>query len=108
MHESINFGPASTAWQEGEPRINKMVFIGPRKCPFGRRYFNTLLGFFPFKEFFKLPFKKARQCFSLVPGKDLDKEALREGFGKCMHVDLPAWKKTTLPNNCSVTVAAIV
>ena len=28
VHESINFGPAVTPWEEGEPRINKMVFIG--------------------------------------------------------------------------------
>eukprot|EP01043_Picozoa_sp_COSAG02_P096327 COSAG02_NODE_32628_length_513_cov_0.850242_1_plen_117_part_10 len=43
VHESINFGPAAEDWKEGDPRINKMVFIG----------------------------------------KDLDKAALREGFGKC-------------------------
>lgn len=57
VHESINFGPASQDWLEGEARVNKMVFIG----------------------------------------KDLDKAALREGFGKCMHVDLPeGWE--CLPN----------
>ena len=57
VHESINFGPASQDWLEGETRVNKMVFIG----------------------------------------KDLDKAALREGFGKCMHVDLPeGWE--CLPN----------
>lgn len=43
VHESVNFGPAAEDWKEGEPRINKMVFIG----------------------------------------RDLDKAALREGFGKC-------------------------
>ena len=63
-----------------------MVFIGPRKCPIGMiqlhcSFFSAGLEYF-----------HSRQYFSLVPGKDLDKEALREGFGKCMHVDLPAWK----------------
>lgn len=28
VHEQINFGPASTTWAEGEPRVNRMVFIG--------------------------------------------------------------------------------
>ena len=28
VHESINFGPAQEPWKEGEPRINKMVWIG--------------------------------------------------------------------------------
>lgn len=28
VHEQINFGPAKEPWKEGEPRINKFVFIG--------------------------------------------------------------------------------
>ena len=28
VHESINFGPAVTPWEEGEKRVSKMVFIG--------------------------------------------------------------------------------
>ncbi len=28
VHEQIQFGPSSTMWADGEPRINKMVFIG--------------------------------------------------------------------------------
>ena len=51
-----------------------MVFIGPRKCPIGMiqlhcSFFSAGLEYF-----------HSRQYFSLVPGKDLDKEALREGF----------------------------
>ena len=28
VHEQINFGPAKEPWKDGEPRINKFVFIG--------------------------------------------------------------------------------
>eukprot|EP00975_Prorocentrum_lima_P046388 9701703-Prorocentrum_lima.AAC.1 len=28
VHEQIDFGPAKTPWQEGEERLNKLVFIG--------------------------------------------------------------------------------
>ena len=28
VHEHINFGPSSMEWAEGEPRVNRMVFIG--------------------------------------------------------------------------------
>jgi len=28
VHEQINFGPAASSWAPGEPRINRMVFIG--------------------------------------------------------------------------------
>jgi G3E family GTPase len=28
VHEQINFGPAVSTWAEGEPRMNRMVFIG--------------------------------------------------------------------------------
>jgi G3E family GTPase len=28
VHEQINFGPAASSWAEGEPRVNRMVFIG--------------------------------------------------------------------------------
>ena len=48
-----------------------------------------------------------------MPGKDLDKEALREGFGKCMHVDLPvskneAFKQRTLRGNFHEAVFVFV
>jgi len=64
---------------------------------------STHCSFFSVQRVFEIPCKKARQCFSLVPGKDLDKEALREGFGKCMHVDLPAWKNETF--SCALCAA---
>ena len=28
VHEQINFGPSASTWAEGEPRVNRMVFIG--------------------------------------------------------------------------------
>ena len=28
VHEHVNFGPSSVEWAEGEPRVNRMVFIG--------------------------------------------------------------------------------
>ncbi|KAJ1455616.1 PRLI-interacting factor L-like protein [Pelagophyceae sp. CCMP2097] len=28
VHEQIDFGPAKTKWEAGEPRISKIVFIG--------------------------------------------------------------------------------
>ncbi len=28
VHEQIHFGPSQSTWAPGEPRINKMVFIG--------------------------------------------------------------------------------
>jgi len=28
VHETINFGPSSTPWAEGEERLSKIVFIG--------------------------------------------------------------------------------
>jgi G3E family GTPase len=28
VHEQINFGPSQKPWAEGEPRVNKFVFIG--------------------------------------------------------------------------------
>lgn len=40
VHEQINFGPSEKEWQEGEPRVSKMVFIGKN---LDYEYFKTSL-----------------------------------------------------------------